>query len=282
MQRAPDIICIGAAHWDVIGQSPSPVAPGADMPGTIHRAPGGVALNIAVGLAIEGQHTALIAAIGTDPAGVELCAWVEAVGVDTALLIRPERSDCYLAIEGAGGLIAAIAESAMLESIGPEVLARLPADDTTTVLLDSGLCATTLATIAAEINISDLRLAAASPAKAARLAPFLARDACFYLNRAEAEALCAMDFPDSTSAALTLRAKGAARAIVTDGPNPVCDASADGVITAMPPALSPRRVTGAGDRFTAAHIAAERRGQGRQTALHYALAAAAAHISRQP
>lgn len=282
MRHAPDIICIGAAHWDVIGQSPATVAPGSDMPGVVYRAPGGVALNIAAGLVANGLRAALIAAVGTDAAGVELCGWAEAAGVDTALLIRTAGTDCYLAIEGPEGLIAAIAESAMLESIGPEVLSQLPADETTTVLLDSGLSATTLATLAAGITTSDLRLAAASPAKVARLAPFLARDACFYLNRAEAEAICATGFPDSTSAARALRAKGAARAIVTDGPNPVCDASADGVITATPPALSPRRVTGAGDHFTAAHIAAECRGQGRHAALHTALAAAAAHISSQP
>ena len=46
----PDVLCIGAVLWDVIGRSPAPMAPGADVPGRIRHLPGGVALNVAMDL----------------------------------------------------------------------------------------------------------------------------------------------------------------------------------------------------------------------------------------
>ena len=47
----PDVLCIGAMLWDVIGRAPRRMAPGADVPGRIRHIPGGVALNVAVALA---------------------------------------------------------------------------------------------------------------------------------------------------------------------------------------------------------------------------------------
>jgi pseudouridine kinase len=286
MTRAQQLFCIGAAHWDIIGHSPANVALGADMPGQIIRRPGGVALNIASGLAAQGLAPALIAAIAQDAPGQDLRAWLGARGVLTDHLITPARlpTDTYIAIEGANGLIAAIAASDALESLGADMLDNLP-ESTACVVLDSGLAPGVLAELAQAPRLArrDLRLAAASPAKAARLAPFLGRmGCCFYLNLAEAGALCATTFPDSASAARTLIARGAARVLVTDGPNPAIDATGAGFITATPPRIAPRRVTGAGDAFAAAHICAELQGQTRAAALKAALAAATAHVASPP
>ena len=48
------VLCVGAAHWDVIGRTPRPLPPGADVPGRVTRQPGGVARNIAEALARAG------------------------------------------------------------------------------------------------------------------------------------------------------------------------------------------------------------------------------------
>ena len=48
---------------------------------------------------------------------------------------------------------------------------------------------------------------------------------------------------------------------------------------AAPPAVTVARVTGAGDCFLAAHLAAELAGQPREAALRQAVQAAAAHVS---
>jgi len=127
---------------------------------------------------------------------------------------------------------------------------------------------------------ADLRVAPASPGKALRLSPFLqAKRGTLYVNLEEAGLLCQCEFDNSTTAAAGLMARGAARAVVTDGGNPATAASPDTVVTQTPPPVSVTRVTGAGDTFMAAHIAAELRGFLPDAALDSALSAAALYVS---
>ncbi|WP_237168747.1 PfkB family carbohydrate kinase, partial [Paracoccus shandongensis] len=71
-----------------------------------------------------------------------------------------------------------------------------------------------------------------------------------------------------------------ARVLVTDGPRPAAEAMAGApTLTVAPPPVTVARVTGAGDCFLAAHLAAELAGQPREAALHRAAEAAAAHVS---
>lgn len=282
MTRTPPLFCIGAAHWDIIGQSQEHLGLGEDVPGRIRRAPGGVALNIARGLAAWGLEPALISVLGDDLPGRELRALLQAEGIRTDYLHRSATTDCYVAIEGANGLIGAIADSTALESLTLNAVDPLREVDRPVVILDSGLAPALLQSLARAplLADADLRLAAAAPAKVAALTPFLGREnCCFYINLAEAGAICGTPFPDTARAARGLIARGAARACVTDGPNPATDADADQLFSACPPVVSPRRVTGAGDCFTAAHIAAECRGVPRDEALRVALEAARVHVT---
>lgn len=283
----PDILCLGAAHWDVIGCSAQPVATGDDLPGVIRTRPGGVALNIAHALAGQGLRPALLSAIGQDPEGAALVAWLDNRGIDTRFLHRPETlpTDRYMAIEGPEGLVAAIADSTALERESPRIIAalRVPALQAWRgpVVLDSGFAPDTLADLARKRipQAAPLRLTSAAPAKAPRLRPFLRAHATFTLNRHEAESLLDRPLPDSLTAATALVAAGAARAIITDGPRPVTEADHRQTLTLLPPPAAVQRVTGAGDTFLAAHIAAELRGLDRHAALAYALDAAALHIA---
>jgi Fructose-1-phosphate kinase and related fructose-6-phosphate kinase (PfkB) len=72
-------------------------------------------------------------------------------------------------------------------------------------------------------------------------------------------------------------AAGARRAVVTDG-HASGDATGDGLVSATPPRIEARRITGAGDTFMAAHIAAELGGRSRAEALGFAVAAAARYV----
>ena len=75
-------------------------------------------------------------------------------------------------------------------------------------------------------------------------------------------------------------ARGAHRVLVTHGGAPCAEGMAgQGVITDSPPTVLVTRITGAGDTFMAAHIVAERRGDGREAALAAALRAAATYVS---
>lgn len=289
----PDILCVGAVLWDVIGRSPAQMAPGADVPGRIRHVPGGVALNVAVALAARRQSVAVLGAVGTDPEGEALLAAVRALGVATDWMQRlPEwPTDIYMAIEDTQGLIAAIADAHSLEAAGDRVLA--PLRDGTfgsadapwrgTVVIDGNLTVPQLETIAADpaLHQADLRVVPASPGKAERLAPLLGLDhVTLYLNRAEAETLAGHPCADAAEAAQGVVDRGAARVLVTDGPRAAaCAMRGAEVLIQTPPPVTIARVTGAGDCFMAAHMVAERAGADRAAALDAAIRAAAAHVS---
>ena len=83
------------------------------------------------------------------------------------------------------------------------------------------------------------------------------------------------------AAAHALISRGAARVLVTDGGEAASEAIGDSIISATPPQVLVTRVTGAGDTFMAAHIAAELRDTPREAALADALGAAATYVSGQ-
>lgn len=292
MRDKLDILCIGSVLWDVIGRSSSHVCHGADVPGRITRLPGGVAMNIAMTLSRFGLRPALLSAVGNDAEGHELIEVCQELGVITTHIFRaPDLpTDRYLAVEGANGLIAAIADAHSLEVAGAKILTPLangtlaseqaPFDGF--VALDGNLTQQLLENIASSplFAKADLRVAPASPGKASRLLPFLNHHlAVLYVNLEEAGLLCQAKFESSAQAAQALVARGAKRALVTDGDRSASDATPNSVLTQVPPSVLVTRVTGAGDTFMAAHIAAEIDGQPRDQALNRALTAAAYYVS---
>ncbi|PIL19403.1 hypothetical protein P775_14775 [Puniceibacterium antarcticum] len=292
MTKSPDILCIGSVLWDVIGRSASVMARGSDVPGRIIRLPGGVALNIAMTLVRFGLRPGLLSSVGRDAEGDELTKACAHLGLDTTYLYRSEDlpTDRYMAVEGANGLIAAIADAHSLEAAGAKILRPLidgplgsaAAPYPGPVALDGNLTESLLDDIARSpaFCAADLRIAPASPGKAERLLPFLRSGrGTLYVNLEEAGLLCQTRFDTAPEAAAALLARGAARALVTDGGEITCDGHRDGILSRRPPEVLVTRVTGAGDTFMAAHIAAELCGADRDTALSKALTAAAAYVS---
>ncbi len=300
MTNKADILCIGSVLWDVIGRAPVHMRQGSDVAGRITRLPGGVAMNIAMTLARFGLRPALLTAIGCDDEGDELITACTELGMITDHIYRSADlpTDRYMAVEGANGLIAAIADAHSLEAAGDKIL--LPLTDgslgTTAapykgfIALDGNLTQRLLENIAQSPAFAqaDLRVAPASPGKAQRLLPFLRHNhATLYVNLEEAGLLCQTEFTSSADAASALLDRGAFRVLVTDGGNSASDgtsantidATQHSVITQIPPAVMVTRVTGAGDTFMAAHIAAERAKSGREDALSRALQAAANYVS---
>jgi sugar/nucleoside kinase (ribokinase family) len=289
----PDILCIGSVLWDIIGRSPTSMRLGSDVPGRITRLPGGVAMNIAMTLRRFGMSPALLTAIGRDAEGAELIAACERLGLVTTHVYRSDDlpTDRYMAIEGANGLIAAIADAHSLEAAGDKVLrpladGRLGSPEAPwpgPIALDGNLTEALLAEIAASplFATADLRVAPASPGKAGRLLPLLDHpSATLYVNLEEANILARSDAATAPEAAQALLQRGAGRVLVTNGGEVAAEGRRDeGVIMGQPPQVLVTRVTGAGDTFMAAHLVAERRGADRQAALDEALRAAATYVS---
>ncbi|NTT87487.1 kinase [Tabrizicola sp. SY72] len=289
----PDILCIGSVLWDIIGRSPSSMRLGADVPGRITRLPGGVAMNIAMTLARFGLTPAILTAIGRDAEGDELIAACARLGlrVDHAYRSDDLPTDRYMAVEGANGLIAAIADAHSLEAAGDKILAPLADGALGTVAapwpgliaLDGNLTEALLSRIADSplFAAADLRVAPASPGKAERLRPLMRHPrATLYVNLEEANLLTQGCAETAAEAAEALLLRGAARVLVTHGGQPCAEGTQGaGVITATPPQVMVARVTGAGDTFMAAHIVAERQGAPRAEALARAIHAAAIYVS---
>lgn len=293
MTALPDILCIGSVLWDIIGRSPASMRLGSDVPGRITRLPGGVAMNIAMTLRRFGLTPGLLTAVGRDPEGDELVAACARMGMETRHIYRSDDlpTDRYMAVEGANGLIAAIADAHSLEAAGDKILRALADGALGTaaapwrglIALDGNLMESLLSEIAASplFAAADLRVAPASPGKAERLLPLLSHgSATLYVNLEEANILAKTEAQGAAEAATALLARGARRVLVTNGGKPCAEGHAGlGVITATPRPVLVTRVTGAGDTFMAAHIVAERRGADRTTALTAALNAAADYVS---
>ena len=130
-----------------------------------------------------------------------------------------------------------------------------------------------------EFAAADLRLVPASPGKAERLRPLLGHpQATLYVNLEEACLITGTSSETAEGGAAALLSAGARRVIVTDGHGEAVDGGDGVLVRATPPPVTARRITGAGDTFMAAHIAAERAGADRQSALRAAVEAAAAYV----
>ncbi len=272
----PDVVCFGAAHWDVIARAQAPT-PGPDNPGRVERRAGGVALNVARSLATAGYRVALVAPLGNDEDGRRLRSALSEDGIETqGLLVRSEaRTGCYVAIEDAGGeLLAAVTEAAALDALTPADLSLDRLCDAKAWFLDANLPAAVIQALATWEERPSLIADGVSPAKATRLRPVLDGLDGLYCNRAEAEAICAARFETAEAAARALVARAVARAVVTDGPHAAADAGRHGVATLRPAGAALRSVTGAGDALLAAHLAATLKGQRPEAALAAGLAAA--------
>jgi sugar/nucleoside kinase (ribokinase family) len=288
-----DILCIGSVLWDIIGRAPSSLRLGSDVPGRITRLPGGVAMNIAMTLTRFGLRPALLTAIGRDAEGDELIAACLRMGLDCGHVYRSDDlpTDRYMAIEGANGLIAAIADAHSLEMAGDKILRALgngslgsaEAPYAGLIALDGNLTEALISDIAVSplFARADLRVAPASPGKAERLMPLLGHPrATLYVNLEEAGLIAKDRFDSAAHAADALLGRGAARVLVTNGGSDAAEGTrGQGVITGQPPPVLVTRVTGAGDTFMAAHIVAEWRGETRAAALQAALRAAADYVS---
>lgn len=292
MSGTPDILCIGSVLWDVIGRTASHMRVGSDVPGRITRIPGGVALNIAMTLRHLGRRPALLSVVGRDAEGDELVERCGRMGLVTDHLYRSDDlpTDVYMAIEGANGLIAAVADAHSLEEAGDKILRPLAdgrlgdadAPYAGPIALDGNLTEDLLSEIADSplFAAADLRVAPASPGKAERLLPLLTHPrATFYVNAEEAGLLLGARLEGSRAAAEALLSRGATRVCVTDGARAATIATPEGLQSAAPPEVMVTRVTGAGDTFMAAHIAAEIEGATPGDALTHALRVTADYVS---
>lgn len=288
------IICIGSVLLDIIGRHPDTQPIGFDQGGRIQTLPGGVAMNIAMVLRDLNQDIELLSYLGLDNAGDRLLEYAQNQGMRTDHIDRADLpTDRYMAIEAGGNLFGAIADAHSLEKresavISPLLDGRLgntqnPWDGQ--IVLDGNLTKDSLRYIANHDAFAraDIRLAPASPGKVLRLRAFLDHpNTTLYVNLQESNSLMDSAHKSTLYAANALFERGGIKqVIVTDGGNPCAFVNTESAIEITPPAVMVHRITGAGDCFMAAHIAAQRDGANAQEALKRAANYTANYITSE-
>ena len=281
-----DFICVGSAHWDVVGKISSTMRPGFDCPGSVDRIPGGVALNIALAIGSFGVPPLLWSVTGDDGDGRELVGALEARGlrVDGIRTVRAGRTDRCMFILDSEDSVTGVSDCRLLEKQSTVLIRELAsvvelnAKVETVLIVDGNLPQSALNELAASPGFRDmpLRFVVASDGKAVRARAFLERpQTLVYMNKAEAEFVGGRRFQGSAEAAGQLVRDGFERVIVTDRYSGIADCNHSELIALQPEHVGKAvRLLGAGDNLVAAREVAERRGYTRKGALDFAVKAA--------
>lgn len=281
----PRVLVFGGCNLDVIARADRPLRSGVSNPGMVYIGAGGAARNVAVNLARLRIPTALISAVGRDPAGDYLLAETERAGVDVRWVVRTaERSNYYVAVAAVGADVQAISDMAAAEALTPAhvALAAETIPRTELVVIDANMRARTLGAAVEAAGSTPLCLLPTSPAKAPRLAPFLERAALIVASAAELETLTGVvlsSADEALSVAGDLRTRTGADVLVSMGPLGIGIATAE--LTDWLPSLRVAVVdaTGAGDAVAAAAVYARLQGLGPADSLQLARAAGAMTVT---
>ena len=247
------VACFGALHADVKARLAEPLRRGTSNPVSTSRSVGGVACNVARGLARLGVRVRIVSIVGEDAGPLLDLVASDGVDVDGVTIASGAATASYTAILAPdGSLDAGVADM--------EIYSRMDADWALGIgswgdiwFADANIPAAGLEALQAASADRPWFVDPVSVAKSARVRGVIAGAAGVFPDAAEAAALTGFDDPESGAAALV--AAGAERALVTMGERGVVHAGPHGI--EIRPAVRPQRVadvTGAGDAVTAGYL----------------------------
>jgi len=258
------VACVGGVNLDLKARAVAPLAMASSNPGRIRRSAGGVAGNVAAGLARLGVAASLFSVVGDDPAGHSLIETYGQAGIDVRGLtpIAGAQTATYSAVLDQGGeLVVAIADAQVLEEVAEHwVYSTANAAASADVLfLDANLPEPAIAELVRILGGSVAIVAdPVSAPKAVRFASQLADLEVLFPDRAEAETLTGIAITDDASAeaaAADLRRRGVPTVVLKLGHEGVL--VADSSARVHYPVIAPDRVhdvTGAGDALAAGYL----------------------------
>lgn len=255
------LICIGAVNLDDTFRLAGRYRATDSNPARCRSTVGGVAANVcrAANTLIP---TALIGAIGADPAGAIVREQINTGCAAAALIELPALSTSrYVAIlDQQGELVHGVADASITEQLrADQLIDRTRAfPPSCPLFVDANLSADTLARIRQQLRPAQpLYANTVSASKAIRLAAIADRIDCLFTNRLEAAALCRQP-ADSRAETLAdaLQDLGFKCFVMTDGRQPVLGVEQTARYWHTPETLyAPGNVNGAGDALTGAVIA---------------------------
>ena len=247
---------VGAAHMDRLAFLDDAFLPGASNPGSVKEYPGGAMLNSASVYSALGGRAKLISITANDAAGTNVTSTLTERHITPHLAtssIFPTAT--YTALHTPdGGLIGAVADMHIYDTLTPDVLAELNFSQLVNGVeyccVDCNIPATILPWIAENVGAAKLAVASTSVAKARRLLPIIDQIDLLFTNRGQAEALCEIVAGSSAnSCAQILAGKGVKSGIISDGAESIiCWQNQDICQIEIPDLTRPiHDVTGAGD-----------------------------------
>lgn len=196
------VLVIGATLLDTKGKPDAGLEPGTSNPGSIQRARGGTARNVAENLARLGTDVLLVTAVGNDEIGRQLLAQTveSGVNVDFSLTVEGANTGAYLALlDEDGALAVALDDSAVMESITPAHLHRHRRlfRDADMIMMDGSLTQPAMKTIVRLATQYDIPLCAdpSSARLARKLRPYLPHLHLVVPNEVEEAELLNEDYP---------------------------------------------------------------------------------------
>lgn len=288
------VVVVGALHHDIVVQAERQPLKGETLMGSAWSPKfGGKGGNQAVAAKNAGAEVSMIGAVGSDDFGTTLLAGLEDAGIDTGEIARLNDvgSGMSVAILDAEGDYAAVVVSGVNRLIKPEtVAASVLWRDASAVILQNEIpeAVNQAAFKAARANGATV-IWNAAPARADTLGLMAATDVLI-VNAIEAGQMrgqlknrqTVTSLAEAADVARTLKANGAAAAIVTMGAAGVAAIGPDGEIQKIPGVpVEATSAHGAGDVFTGVIATALALGLPFPDAIQTANHAAAAHVSGQ-
>ena len=285
MEHTPQILCIGALHWDREIQCIADTVLDQSNPAYSRTIPGGVAFNVATTLAGLNCTAGLVSRVGSDPEGAALIDHLDSssVNVIDVGIEWDMQTATYTAILTADGeLLIGLADMDIYDGLDDRYWAKRK-----TILngwdawcIDTNLPESGLRYLCGQNDRPRLYALATSPAKITRLRTLLKTVDTLILNIAEASALTGKahtDLDGAQGAAQLLCELGVHRALVTAGPAGAAwaDSTGTGVIPGISQPSHTESVSGAGDSLAGVVIAALEQDQPTEISLQYGVQAGA-------
>ena len=240
---------------DQIGRATKRFEPGQSNPGSLVRSPGGVAGNIARGLAMLDWPVMLSTITGDDSDGAFVRSALKANGIDTSLIVTDDKwpTATYTAIEEPNGsLVAGLAAMQIYDHYPQDHIAtcldHLP--PTCDLIADTNLPEEVLETLASNKGARNLAVCAVSGPKANRVAKCLDKVDLLFCNEAEA-AILAQEYADLDALPALLLELGVQHGVITKGGKGITAWKGSEIWTLPAPPVKVRSTNGAGDCLAA-------------------------------
>jgi pseudouridine kinase len=257
------VTCIGGATVDRKYRALGPVRLETSNPVTTsQRSFGGVARNVAENIVRLGVKASLVSIVGNDENGRAVLEDLKSLGIDTRhVAVSGDHATAeYVAVLQPDGDVAiGLADMAIFDDLTPTLLRTIQSDlSSAWIFADCNAPSETLHELISLAHRRQIMLVldAVSAPKVMRLPRNLSGVGLLFLNRDEAQAFLGISIASPADAVEALLDCGAARVVLTLGPEGIIAADRSGVVRIGASTVQVVDATGAGDALIAATLVA--------------------------